>query len=80
MSQTVYKTIRYCDDLVVLCRTQAEAEAALDLIRGWTAQHGLRLHPEKTRIVDATKGGYGVTFLGYRFANGRRYVRPQGLT
>lgn len=79
MSQTVYKTIRYCDDLVVLCRTQAEAEAALDLIRGWTAQHGLRLHPEKTRIVDATKGGYGVTFLGYRFANGRRYVRPQGL-
>jgi RNA-directed DNA polymerase len=78
-SQTTYKAIRYCDDLVVLCRTEAAAQAALDLIRGWTAQHGLRLHPEQTRIVDATRGGYGVTFLGYRFASGQRYVRPQGL-
>ena len=79
LSQTDYKAIRYCDDLVILCRTQAEAEAALDLIRGWTAQHGLRLHTEKTRIVDASRGGYGVTFLGYRFAKGQRHVRPQSL-
>jgi RNA-directed DNA polymerase len=79
MAQTAFKAIRYCDDLVILCRTHAEAEAALDLIRGWTAAHGLRLHPEKTRIVDASRGGYGVTFLGYRFAHGQRHVRPQSL-
>ena len=79
MAQTAFKAIRYCDDLVILCRTHAEAAAALDLIRGWTAAHGLRLHPETTRIVDASRGGDGVTFFGYRFASGHRYVPPQSL-
>jgi RNA-directed DNA polymerase len=64
MAQTAYKAIRSCDDLVMLCRTQADAEAALGRIRGWTAAHGLRLHAEQTRIVDASRSGDGVTFLG----------------
>jgi RNA-directed DNA polymerase len=78
-AQTAAKAIRYCDDLVILGRTQAEAATALDLVRGWTAAHGLRLQAENTRIVDASRGGSGVTFLGYRFARGQRYVRRQGL-
>jgi RNA-directed DNA polymerase len=42
-------------------------------------QHGLRIHPGKTRIVDASTDGEGFDFLGYRFAGGRRYVRPKSL-
>jgi Group II intron, maturase-specific domain len=51
----------------------------LALVQTWTVQHGLRLHPEKTRIVDSSKGGDGFDFLGYRFAGGRRHVRPKSL-
>jgi RNA-directed DNA polymerase len=79
VSHAGHVIVRYCDDLVLLCRTQADAEAALALVQTWTAQHGLRLHPEKTRIVDGSKGSNGFDFLGYRFAGGRRHVRPKSL-
>jgi RNA-directed DNA polymerase len=81
VSQAGYKMVRYCDDFVILCRTQAEAEAALALAQAWTQQHGLRLHPEKTRIVESSQAdhGSGFDFLGYRFAGGRRYVKPKSL-
>src|SRR4029077_409372 len=69
-SHAGHMIVRYCDALVLLGRTQADAEAALALVQTWTAQHGLRLHPEKTRIVDGNKGGDGFDFLGYRFAGG----------
>src|SRR3954470_22784841 len=58
--------VRYADDMVVLCRSQAEAEAALSDLGAWVAAHGLTLHPEKTRVVDATQRG-GFDFLGYHF-------------
>src|SRR5262249_62107592 len=74
-----YVIVPDCDDLVLLCRTRADAEAALALVQTWTVQHGLRLHPEKTRIVDSSQGGDGFAFLGYRFAGGRRHVRPKSL-
>jgi len=79
MAQAGYTTVRYCDDFVILCRTQVEAEAALALAHAWMTQHGLRLHPEKTRIVEAKTDDKGFDFLGYRFAGGRRYVRPKSL-
>jgi RNA-directed DNA polymerase len=79
MAQAGYTSVRYCDDFVILCRTQAEAEAALAAVDAWMTQHGLRLHPEKTRIVEASTDDRGFDFLGYRFAKGRRYVRPKSL-
>ena len=51
---------------------QAEAEAALAAVEAWMTQHGVRLHPEKTRIVEASTDDRGFDFLGYRFAKGRR--------
>jgi len=45
--------VRYADDLVVLCRSKAEAQQALAAVQHGTAQAGLTLHPAKTRIVDA---------------------------
>ena len=51
VSQAGYRIVRYADDAVILCQTQAEAEAALALVQAWTVRNGLRLHPDKTHIV-----------------------------
>jgi len=59
--------VRYADDAVILCRTQGEAEAALDLARQVLADLGLQLHPDKTRIVDLREGREGFDFLGCHF-------------
>jgi RNA-directed DNA polymerase len=78
-AQAGYQRVRYCDDLVLRCRTPAEAEAARALVQDWTWQPGVRLHPEKTRIVDSSQGGDGCAFLGSRCARGRRHVRRKSL-
>lgn len=69
-----YALVRYADDMVILCRTREEAEAALTALRSQLERRGLRLHPEKTRIADATQRP-GFEFLGYRFAAGYRDPR-----
>ena len=68
--------VRYADDFVILCRTEAAARQALALVQDWTARNGLSLHPEKTRIVDATKRG-GFDFLGYHFERGYKWPREK---
>jgi len=61
------KLVRYADDAVVMCRSQEEAEAALELMREVLTELGLELHPEKTRIVDLREGREGFDFLGCHF-------------
>lgn len=73
-----YEMVRYADDFVLLCRSEAEAQAALEKVREWTEQAGLTLHPDKTRIVDATQRG-GFDFLGYHFERGMRWPREKSL-
>lgn len=68
--------IRYADDFVILCKTQAEAEEALEQVRAWMSKAGLTLHPEKTRIVDATQRG-GFEFLGWHFERGYKWPREK---
>jgi RNA-directed DNA polymerase len=75
-----WQMVRYADDFVILCRTQAEADAALGEVRDWVAANGLALHPDKTRVGDCQQPGQGFDFLGYRFEAGRRLVRKRGLT
>ena len=70
--------VRYADDFIILCRTQEEAEVALKAVQQWTAEVGLTLHPEKTRIVDATQPG-GFDFLGYHFELGKKTPRKKSL-
>lgn len=72
LAEQGHQSVRYADDLVVLCRTEREAEAVLQKLREWMASRGLVLHPEKTRLVDATEPG-GFDFLGYHFERGRRW-------
>ena len=70
--------VRYADDFVILCRSQTEAREALAFVATWMAHAGLSLHPDKTRIVDATcKGGFD--FLGYHFERGYRWPRDKSL-
>jgi RNA-directed DNA polymerase len=72
-----FEMVRYADDFVVLCRSQEHAARALAVIEEWTATAGLVLHPTKTRIVDVRTQSFD--FLGYRFANGRRWPRDKSL-
>jgi len=78
MEQAGWEMVRYADDFVILCRTQAEAQAALAAVRAWVSEAGLTLHPEKTRAVDASAPG-GFDFLGYHFERGQRWPRQKSL-
>lgn len=77
MEREGLEMVRYADDFVVLCRSEAEAARALAVIATWTADAGLTLHPTKTRLIDARTQSFD--FLGYRFANGRRWPRDKSL-
>ena len=59
--------VRYADDFVVACRTEAEASAARQLAGEVLGGLGLELHPEKTRLVDLREGREGFDFLGCHF-------------
>jgi len=72
-----FAMVRYADDFVVLCRSRAEADAALELIRSWVEAARLTLHPTKTRIVEAASEGFD--FLGYHFERGYRWPCKKSL-
>jgi RNA-directed DNA polymerase len=57
--------VRFADDLVVMCRSKREAEAALSALRSILAELGLEPKAAKTRIVHLTDGGEGLDFLGF---------------
>lgn len=61
------RLVRYADDFVVLCRSEAEARAAEAKARETLASLRLELHPDKTRVVDLREGREGFDFLGWHF-------------
>jgi RNA-directed DNA polymerase len=63
----VGELVRYADDGVVLCRSAAQARAALAAVGEILGSLGLRLHPDKTRTVDLREGREGLDFLGCHF-------------
>ncbi|WP_260296055.1 group II intron reverse transcriptase/maturase, partial [Sedimenticola hydrogenitrophicus] len=79
MTRRGYRTVRYADDMVTLCRSEGEALQALREMQQWVEANGLRLHPDKTHIGDCREKGQGFEFLGYRFEAGRRWVRKKSL-
>ena len=70
--------VRYADDFVVLCTTQAQAQGALELVKRWMQQAQLELHPEKTKVIDASQSG-GFDFLGYHFERGKKWPRQKSV-
>jgi group II intron reverse transcriptase/maturase len=57
--------VRYADDAVVMCRSEADAQRALRWLQRTAQALKLRLHPEKTRVVDLSGGADGFDFLGF---------------
>ena len=72
-----FEMVRYADDFVILCRTESDAHKALEMVRAWTSENGLTLHPTKTKIVDAREEGFA--FLGYEFQGRTRVPRKKSL-
>jgi group II intron reverse transcriptase/maturase len=56
--------VRYADDFVAMCRTETQAKEALRRIGLVMNRLGLKLHPEKTRMVDLRRGKQSFVFLG----------------
>jgi group II intron reverse transcriptase/maturase len=56
--------VRYADDFVVMCDTKAQVEEARRRVEHVLTRLGLELHPEKTRLVDLSRGHEGFDFLG----------------
>lgn len=71
-------SVRYADDLVVLCRSREEAEKALEVLRAALAERKLTLHADKTRIANAMVEGFD--FLGYHFHGSDRWPRKKSVT
>ncbi len=65
MARNGYEMVRYADDFVILCRTQEQAECALEEVKRFVTEVGLTLHPDKTHIVDSREKCFA--FLGYSF-------------
>lgn len=60
--------VRYADDFVILCKSEEDAQNALNLVDKWMNNAKLNLHRDKTQLVDMTKDENSFEFLGYRFA------------
>ena len=78
MARKGFEMVRYADDFVVLCANQEEAQKAFEEINQWVEENGLKLHPSKTRIVDASQRG-GFDFLGYHFERGKKWPRKKSM-
>jgi RNA-directed DNA polymerase len=57
--------IRYADDAVLLCRTEAQAQEALWRVGVILTRLKLTLHPTKTQVVYVGDGHQGFDFLGF---------------
>ena len=68
--------VRFADDLVVMCWSRSQAEAALARLTDLLAGLGLEPETAKTRIVHLEEGGQGFDFLG---ATRSRTVRVSAL-
>ncbi|MGI5238569.1 group II intron reverse transcriptase/maturase [Dactylosporangium sp. CA-139066] len=70
--------VRFADDLLVMCASRAQAEAALQRLRELLADLGLEPKEAKTRIVHLEVGGEGVDFLGFHHRLVRAWARTGG--
>jgi RNA-directed DNA polymerase len=73
-TQPMVRFERYCDDVIVHCTSEKQAKYVRNVIAARLWRFGLRMHPEKTKIVYCAqegrtqrKQGVEFTFLGYDF-------------
>lgn len=68
--------VRYADDFVILCKTEPEAERALDLVRSFLKGMELEDSPEKTKIRHFSQG---FDFLGFTIKTGSVKIRTKSM-
>jgi group II intron reverse transcriptase/maturase len=72
-----YVFVRYADDFLVLAKSTAEIEKALDLVRSVIEEKlQLKLSPEKTKITSFVKG---FEFLGFFFSANGASIRTKSV-
>jgi RNA-directed DNA polymerase len=57
--------VKYADDFVVVCPTRQRVQEAQRRVVAILVPLGLQLNPDKTRIVNLTRGTDGFDFLGF---------------
>ena len=64
--------VRYADDAVIICELEEDAQRIYKVLGKRFEKYGLKVHPEKTRLLDFTKpkgsqrkGNSSFTFLGF---------------
>ncbi|MEK7760039.1 MAG: group II intron reverse transcriptase/maturase, partial [Nitrospirota bacterium] len=67
--------VRYADDLVVMCKTQSQAQEAHRRLQLILERLGLKLHADKTRRVRLNWGKEGFIFLGWTVRKRRSIQR-----
>jgi RNA-directed DNA polymerase len=68
--------VRYADDVVALCVSREAADQVLEAIREILAGLGLKLSPEKTRIVHLDEG---FDYLGWHYQGQQRRPRQKSV-
>jgi RNA-directed DNA polymerase len=69
MTERGHRMTRYADDFVICCKSRKGAERVLkSVIRFLEQELGLKVHPDKTRIVNNLEEAF--VFLGYEFKSG----------
>ena len=65
--------VRYADDAVIMCELKEDAERIYKVLGARFEKYGLKIHPEKTQLLDFTKpkdgqrkGNSSFTFLGFK--------------
>jgi group II intron reverse transcriptase/maturase len=71
-----YQHVRYADDVLILCRSRAEAESALAVARTLLGRYKLTLSEAKTSVSSFQEG---FDFLGFRFKKRNRGVGRKSL-
>jgi RNA-directed DNA polymerase len=68
--------VRYADDFVVLCRTEAQVKEAHDLVQQHLTSLGLSLSAEKTKTTQFREG---FAFLGFVISSWSIAMRPKSV-
>ncbi len=72
MRRRNYQLTRYADDWVITCKTISDARRALKEAGKILTKLGVKLHPQKTRIVHIKEG---FEFLGFKIKRGTKPLR-----
>lgn len=67
LERAAFASVRFADNFVIACKTEAEARRAAEAAVAALAQIGLAVNPDESRIVSFAQG---FRFLGYLFVDG----------